>query len=45
MDWLLDGAIVAIIFGAVALGFAVLWFVVPLRRRMQKRSAAVSSEG
>ena len=43
MDWLLDGVIVAVIFGVVALGFAVLWFVVPLRRRMQKR--AVSSEG
>jgi predicted membrane channel-forming protein YqfA (hemolysin III family) len=43
MDWLLDGAIVAVIFGAVALAFAVLWFVVPLRRRMHKR--AVSSEG
>ena len=43
MDWLLDGAIVAITVGAVALGFAVLWFAVPLRRRMQQR--AVSSEG
>ena len=43
MDWLLDGAIVGIIFGAVALAFVVLWFVLPLRRRMHKR--AVSSEG
>lgn len=42
MDWLLDGAIVAIIFGGVVLAFALLWFVVPLRRRLQKR--AVSSE-
>ena len=42
MDWLLDGAIVAIISGGVVLGFALLWFVLPLRRRMQKR--AVSSE-
>ena len=43
MDWLLDGVIVGITFGGVALAFAVLWFVVPLRRRMQKRG--VSSEG
>jgi predicted membrane channel-forming protein YqfA (hemolysin III family) len=43
MDWLLDGAVVVIIFAVVALGFALLWFAVPLRRRMQKR--AVSSEG
>ena len=43
MDWLLDGVIVGIIFGAVALAFVVLWFVLPLRRRMHKR--AVSSEG
>jgi uncharacterized membrane protein len=43
MDWLLDGAIVAVTFGVVVLAFALLWFVVPLRRRMQKR--AVSSEG
>ena len=43
MDWLLDGAIVAITFGAVTLGFALLWFAVPLRRRTHRR--AVSSEG
>lgn len=43
MDWLLDGAIVAVTFGLVVLAFAALWFVVPLRRRMHKR--AVSSEG
>ena len=38
MDWLLDGAVVAIIVALVALMFAVLWFGLPLRRR------AVSSE-
>ena len=41
LDWLVDGAVVWIIFGSVVLGFTVLWFVLPLRRRMAKR--AVSS--
>lgn len=43
MDWLLDGAVVAVTVGGVVLAFALLWFVVPLRRRVHKR--AVSSEG
>ena len=42
MDWLFDGAIVVATFGIVALMFAVLWFGLPLRRRLTRR--AVSSE-
>ena len=42
MDWLFDGLIVAVTFGLVALMFGVLWFGLPLRRRLTRR--AVSSE-
>jgi Family of unknown function (DUF6328) len=42
-DWLFDGAVVVVASVAVALLFAVLWFVLPLKRRLT--TPAVSSEG
>jgi predicted membrane channel-forming protein YqfA (hemolysin III family) len=33
-DWLFDGTVVVVATGAVALMFAVLWFGLPLRRRL-----------
>jgi hypothetical protein len=42
-DWLFDGAVVVVGTAFVALLFALLWFAVPLRRRLT--TPAVSSEG
>ena len=50
VDWLFDSVVVGVTTAAVAFMFALMWFLLPLRRRMQRRTLpsrgrAVSSRG